>query len=328
MTWSDELFRLYGLERVPDVAYSSYLEHIHPEDRDRVDERLASALLDSEPFGFDHRVVRADGTVRWIHAQGHVIVGAGGDPVRMVGTSQDITETKRLHELRENILSTVSHELRTPLTSILGFAQTLKERGADLDEETRAEMLRHLVEQAKRLEQLLSDLLDLDRMRHGLLAPSFRPTDVGALVANAAVRHAEEGHLIGVQAEPIVADVDAAKIERIVENLLANAVKHTPPGTDVLARVERDGAFVLIAVDDRGCGVREDEREAVFELFNRGDAYEGVPGAGIGLSLVAQFAAVHGGRAWIEDHPGGGASFRVQLPIHQATGPPERLVHA
>jgi signal transduction histidine kinase len=214
------------------------------------------------------------------------------------------------------------------LTSILGFAQTLSERGTDFDEATRAEMVRHLVEQAKRLERLLSDLLDLDRMRHGLLLPSFRPTDVGALVANVAARQAEEGRRIGVRAEPVVADVDAAKVERIVENLLANAVKHTPPRTDVLARVERDDGFVLIAVDDRGRGVREDEREAVFELFNRGDSYEGVPGAGIGLSLVAQFAAVHGGRAWIEDHPGGGASFRVRLPLHQADRRPRQATAA
>jgi signal transduction histidine kinase len=190
----------------------------------------------------------------------------------------------------------------------------------------RAVIIGHLVEQSRRLEHLLSDLLDLDRMRHGVLAPSFRPTDVGALVADAAVRCAAEGHPISVRAEPVVADVDAAKVERIVENLLANAVKHTPTGTGVLARVEREGAYVVIAVDDRGRGIREGEREAVFELFNRGDAYEGVPGAGIGLSLVAQFAALHGGRAWIEDHPGGGASFRVRLPIDQAEGAAERAM--
>jgi PAS domain S-box-containing protein len=324
ITWSDELFRLYGLEPVPEVVHGAYFEHIHPEDRERVNETVARALVDSAPFSFEHRVVWTNGTVRWIHAQGHVVVDAAGDPVRMVGTSQDITETKRLHELRENILATVSHELRTPLTSILGFAQTLKERGADLDEGTRAEMVRHLVEQAKRLQRLLSDLLDLDRMRHGVLAPRFHPTDVGALVVNVAARHAEEGHLIDLHAAAIVADVDAAKVERIVENLLSNAVKHTPLGTDVLARVERDGAFVLIAVDDRGRGVRKDERKAVFELFNRGDSYGGVPGAGIGLSLVAQFAAVHGGHAWVEDRPGGGASFRVQLPLNRPSRPAQR----
>jgi two-component system OmpR family sensor kinase len=214
------------------------------------------------------------------------------------------------------------------LTSIIGFAQTLRERGTDLDEATRAEMVRNLVEQAIRLQLLLSDLLDLDRMRHGLLPPSFRPTDVGALVANVAARQAEHGRRIGVHAEPVVADVDAAKVERIVENLLANAIKHTPPGTDVIASVEQGDGFVMIAVDDRGLGVQEEEREAVFELFTRGCSHDGVPGAGIGLSLVAQFAAVHGGRAWIEDHPGGGASFRVRLPLHQAAGRPRQATAA
>src|SRR5262249_19716599 len=245
---------------------------------------------------------------------------ADGDPVRLVGTAQDVTETKRLHELRENILATVSHELRTPLTSILGFAQTLRERGDDLDEATRAEMVSNLVEQAQRLHRLLSDRLDLNRMRRGLIPPSFRHTEVGELVANVAARQAEQGRQIGVRTEPVVADVDAAKVERIVENLLANAIKHTPPGTDVIARAERGDVFVMIAVDDRGLGVDEGEREAVFELFTRGYSDDGVPGAGIGLSLVAQFAAVHGGSAWIEDHPGGGASFRVRLPLHQVAG--------
>jgi len=229
-------------------------------------------------------------------------------------------QLERTMRVKDDFIALVSHELRTPLTSIIGFAQTLRERGADLDEATRAEMVRNLVEQAIRLQLLLSDLLDLDRMRHGLLPPSFRPTDVGALVANVAARQAEQGRQIGVHAEPVVADVDAAKVERIVENLLANAVKHTPPGTDVIARVERGHGFVMIAVDDRGLGVQEEEREAVFELFTRGYSHDGVPGAGIGLSLVAQFAAVHGGRAWIEDHPGGGASFRVRLPLHQEAG--------
>jgi signal transduction histidine kinase len=82
-------------------------------------------------------------------------------------------------------------------------------------------------------------------------------------------------------------------------------------------RVESEDDAVLIAVDDRGPGVRASEREAIFELFNRGEDSAMVAGAGIGLSLVARFAAVHGGRAWVEDNPGGGASFRVRLPARR-----------
>jgi two-component system sensor histidine kinase KdpD len=246
-----------------------------------------------------------------------VIVDAAGVPVRMVGTSQDITDAKGLEQLRENILATVSHELRTPLTSILGFALTLRERGADLVGKTRDEIVGHLVEQAQKLDRLLSDLLDLDRLRHGSAGPKFRATDVAALVHQVADGYGQDGRRVEIDAEPVVAEVDAGRLERIVENLLANAIKHTPPGTDVRVRVAAGGDTFLLTVDDRGDGVPEHDRESVFELFNRGDAHESLPGAGIGLALVAQFAAVHHGRAWVEDNPGGGASFRVELPVRQ-----------
>jgi PAS domain S-box-containing protein len=317
VTWSDELFRIYGLKPEPEVTYRSYLDHIHPDDRELVRQTFTQALDDGEPFSFDHRVVRADDTVRWVHGRGRVIPNVSGEPERMVGTSEDITDSKGLDELRENILATVSHELRTPLTSILGFALTLRERGSTLVESTRSEIVGHLLGQAQKLDRLLSDLLDLDRFRRGAVGSDFRATDVGALVRQIVAGRPADGHPIELHAAPVVAEVDAGKLERIVENLLANAFKHTPPGTPVSVRVEGNGDALLIAVDDRGAGIPELQREAVFELFNRGAAYENVSGAGIGLALVAQFAAIHGGRAWVEENPGGGASFRVELPIRQ-----------
>jgi PAS domain S-box-containing protein len=317
VSWSDELFRIYGLTPGGSVTYASYLDHVHPDDRELVRGAVAHALDDAAPFSFEHRVVRPDGSVRWVHGRGRVIVGAAGEPERMVGMSQDITDTKGLEELRENILATVSHELRTPLTSILGFALTLKERGSRLAETTRTELVDHVLEQAQKLERLLSDLLDLDRLRRGPTGSKFRETDVGALVRQIVSDYPTDGRPIEVSAQPVVAEVDAPKLERIVENLLANAIKHTPPGTEVAVRVEPAGKALLIAVDDSGGGVPAGQREAVFDLFNRGDAYETVPGAGIGLALVAQFAATHGGRAWVEDNPSGGASFRVELPLRQ-----------
>jgi signal transduction histidine kinase len=112
-----------------------------------------------------------------------------------------------------------------------------------------------------------------------------------------------------------VAELDAPKVERILANLLENAIKHTPPGTDIRVRVESLDESVLLAVDDRGPGVRKEERDAIFGIFNRGEAAVAhSPGAGVGLSLVAQFAERHNGRVWVEDNPEGGASFCVLLP--------------
>jgi PAS domain S-box-containing protein len=315
VTWSDELYRLWGLEpEAGEITYERYLETIHPNERELARSTIESALAVAAPFAFEHRVTLPDGRERWIHGSGRVITDETGAPMRMLGTAQDITERRQIDELRDSILSAVSHELRTPLTSILGFAITLREKGALLAEETRMEMIDHLARQAKKLDSLLSDLLDLDRLRHGFVRPSFRPTDIGRLVTQVASGHVSDTHEIDVRVVSAVAEVDAPKVERIVDNLLANAVNHTPSGTGVSVRVETGQDGVLIAVDDSGPGVAEEYREAIFEIFNRGRDHDGTPGTGIGLSLVAQFTALHGGRAWVEPSPAGGASFRVFLP--------------
>jgi len=121
------------------------------------------------------------------------------------------------------------------------------------------------------------------------------------------------GHPLHVMTDDVVANLDAVQVERIVENLVLNAVHHTPRGTDVwlTARARDDG--VLITVEDAGPGVPEAERERIFEPFLR-STEDGSSGVGIGLSLVAGFATIQGGRAWVDDRPGGGASFKVFLP--------------
>jgi len=318
VTWSDELYRLWGLEPGSEtMTYERYLDSIHPEDRELARKTIEGAYAGGAPFAFDHRVTLPDGRLRWIHGSGRVIADETGAPARMLGTAQDITVRRQVDELRDSILSTVSHELRTPLTSIIGFAVTLRERGARLAEETRREMIDHLAQQANKLDNLLSDLLDLDRLRHGFVRPSFRATDIGRLVTQVASSHVSDTHEIDVRVVSAVAEVDAPKVERVVDNLLANAVSHTPPGTKVSVRVETGSGGVLIAVDDSGPGVAEEHREAIFGIFNRGGDNDGTPGTGVGLSLVAQFTALHGGRAWVEKSPAGGASFRVFLPEQQ-----------
>ncbi|HYX89254.1 MAG TPA: MASE1 domain-containing protein [Gaiellaceae bacterium] len=318
VTWSDELYRIYGLEpQSLEITYERYLERIHPDDRGQAKAIVAHAAATGSSFVFEHRTVLDDGRVRWLQGRGRVLLNDAGKPVRMVGTSQDVTERKQLDELRDTILSTVSHELRTPLTSIIGFAITLRERGRTLEPAIYNEIVDHLADQSGRLQALLGDLLDLDRLRLGLMQPTFRLTDVGELVERVVNGRQADSRRVELDAGRIVAEVDAPKVERIVENLIVNAVKHTPPEAPISVRVESEDGGVLISVDDRGPGVAAGDRDAIFKLFQRGDRVSGVPGAGVGLALVSQFAALHGGRAWVEENPGGGASFRVLLPARR-----------
>jgi PAS domain S-box-containing protein len=228
---------------------------------------------------------------------------------------QAVERLQQVDEMKNAFLSAVSHELRTPLSSVLGYALTLKQEEVHLPEEERRELLERLAANARKLQRLLADLLDVDRLERGIIEPRRHPVDIGALARQIAEETELAGREIQVQTRPVIVDVDGPKVERIVENLLVNAAKHTNRGTPVRVEVRPLDGGALILVEDRGPGVPDRLKEAVFRPFERGEGDLGpAPGTGIGLSLVARFAELHGGRAWVEDRPGGGSSFRVFLP--------------
>ncbi len=227
---------------------------------------------------------------------------------------------RAVDEMKTTFLQAVSHDLRTPLTTILGIALTLERGGAGgLPAEEAADLLHRLSSNARKLDGLLGDLLDLDRLARGTLTPRRQTVDIGALtrrvVEDAGVN---EEHAVVVDAPTVRIAVDAPKVERIMENLAVNAAKHTQTGTTIWVSVQRQRDGVLLLVEDEGPGVPAALREQVFQPFHKGrNIADHAPGSGIGLALVAQFASLHGGRAWVQDRPGGGASFRVFLPDAQ-----------
>jgi PAS domain S-box-containing protein len=228
---------------------------------------------------------------------------------------QATRELRGLDDMKNLFLSAVSHELRTPLAAVVGIALTLRRARSTLTEEDVADLLDRLVNGADKLQGLLSDLLDLDRLNRGIVTPKLRATDLAVLISRIAKQWQQEsGRTLEVAVEPLVAQVDPDKVERIVENLLANADRHTSPDTPVWIRTTRHGQGVLITVEDAGAGIRPELRAALFEPFRQGPEHpRHAPGVGIGLTLVARFAELHGGRAWVEERPGGGSSFRVLL---------------
>jgi two-component system, OmpR family, sensor histidine kinase KdpD len=212
-------------------------------------------------------------------------------------------------------LSAVSHEMRASLSSVLGIALTLERAGSMLSEAERAELLSRLIGSARKLETLVNDLLDLDRLRRGVFTPARAPTNLAEAVASAvADTGVGNGRRLEVEVEPLLLEVDPVQLDRILENLLSNAVRHTPPGTPVWVRARRDGDGVLLTVEDAGPGVEPALAQEIFQPFQQADTRGSQYGVGVGLALVARFAELHGGRAWVEDREGGGASFRVWLP--------------
>ncbi|HVL91460.1 MAG TPA: ATP-binding protein [Actinomycetota bacterium] len=229
-----------------------------------------------------------------------------------------VERLQSLNEMKNSFLEAVSHELRTPLASVLGFALTLQERKEGLSESEGAVMLERLVINAIKLDRLLRDLLDLDRLYRRTIRPARRPTDLAELIRVAVAGVEAGGHPVHVPAGTFDAFVDAPKVERIVENLVVNATRHTPGGSTIWVRLGRGPDGTVIAVEDDGPGVPDDLKGSIFDVFRRGG--KSVPGTGVGLSLVRRFAEMHGGGAWVEDRPGGGARFCVLLPDASPAG--------
>jgi PAS domain S-box-containing protein len=317
-------------------------DHIAAGDRGRAVASIRSMIEEGLDGSIEYRA-GADGEL-WLRDLVNLVRDARGGPIALRGLMVDITERKRaeealqsserkyseafrrereatqrlraLDDMKNTFLEAVSHDLRTPLTSILGSALTLEQSVETVSREDTVDLIHRIAANARKLQRLLADLLDLDRLQRGIVAPQRRPTDVGAL-ARDVVSDSDlvAGREVHVDAPSIVVPIDAAKVERIVENLVANAGRHTPGGTQLWVRVEPAEGGVAIVVEDDGPGVPVELRHAVFEPFRQGPGGPSThsPGVGVGLSLVARFAELHGGRAWVEERPGGGASFHVFL---------------
>jgi signal transduction histidine kinase len=224
-------------------------------------------------------------------------------------------QLRELDDIKNSFLQAVSHELRTPLASILGYSLLLERKQDKLSPKEREMALSELAFSSRKLNRLVVDLLDVDRLSRGLVEPHLTPTDLAGLVRRV-VRETPVGNRrLEMNLQPVVAEVDASKIERIVENLVANAAKYTPEGSLISVRMETGDGGVTLIVDDSGPGVPDELKHSIFGAFERGAAEKmHSPGVGIGLSLVSRFAEMHGGRAWVQDRPPKGSSFRVFLP--------------
>lgn len=302
---------------------------LHPADRDRVlaeDERSERTL---EPWRNTYRMIAHDGRTIWVRDEAVMVYDDSDEPRFWQGVMLNITDrmmaqreaTRRLaalDALKDTLLTAVSHELRTPLAAIVGTSLTLERAAGQLSEEVTADLLRGLSTSARKLDRLLTNLLDLEQLSWGEIPLDRRPFDIAALLHRVAARWRSDNPWPQVCATSATVWLDPDKVERIVEELLANTARHTPPSTPVWVRANRQGTGLLLAVEDAGPGVPSELRASVFERFRHGDtAPSYAPGLGIGLSLVLRLAELHGGTAWVQDRPGGGASFQVTLP-----GPP------
>jgi two-component system phosphate regulon sensor histidine kinase PhoR len=238
---------------------------------------------------------------------------------------EDVTELRRLQQIRAEFIDNLSHELRTPLTTVSLLAETLAreatEQGDAIPERMRDRIAKIEVETGH-IAQMVNELLDLSRIESGGAVVHLDDVDLGTLAAATTDRlrlFAErQGVRLGVEAPTPLPRVrgDEARLGQVLVNLLHNAVKFSPTGGDVTVRVTADDRDVITAVEDRGVGIPKALLGRVFERFYKADrARVRGGGTGLGLSIARHVVEQHGGRIWVESEEGRGSTFSFALPI-------------
>ena len=343
--WSQQTYRIFGVEPGAfETTFANIAELVHPDDRERFvkSARLArTAAAGGTTFdGFDFRIVRPDGTERWVWLQ------AGADPNRgatIVGFAQDVTERKRVEEelerskdeallasrMKSEFLATMSHEIRTPMNGVMGMTALLL--GTDLDPVQR-DYAETVERSADALLRILNDILDLSKIEAGRLELERVSFNLGTVVADVRELYVPDAGAKGID---FVVDVDPrlparvegdpGRVRQVLANLVSNAVKFTAHGeVAVTVRVEGlddDSVDVRVHVRDTGCGMDPAQCDRLFEPFTQADASttRRFGGTGLGLTIAQRLVTMMGGRIDVDSELDRGSDFTVALSFGRST---------
>jgi len=280
-----------------------------------------------EPRSYASALQVFDNGERFFLPKALPILDATGTVAGVTLVLADITQMRRLEEIRTGALSVVSHELRTPLTSLRMSAHLLlDDRLGDLSDR-QSELVSTVVEESDRLQRIVDELLDIARLDAGrtrMTLSSHHPEElVRHAVAEWEGAYREKGVKLESSCSPGLPtmEVDAVRMSHVLSNLLSNALRHTSASGSVRVNVSIDNGNCLIDVSDTGEGIAPDQIKHVFERFYRVPGQAADTGVGLGLSIVREIVQAHGGEIDVSSQPGHGARFRIALPFDKANDP-------
>ena len=297
---------------------------------------LGRALTPDGDAGVPGRLVslRRGADDVWLSVTETVMRDLSGAVSGRIFAFRDISEERRVEEMKSDFVGTVSHELRTPLTSIYGFAETLLREDVHFAEDERRTFLRYIASESERLTTIVDTLLSVARLEAGDVPVRLAATDVSSLVTEIveAVETSAggDGHsfVADVPTEPVAAEADREKLRQVLGILLDNAVRYSPAGGRVHVSARRGEEGVEVRVEDEGIGIAPAEREHIFRKFYRGEASSRVVGTGntgLGLFIAEGLVTAMGGTIRVESEEGVGSTFVLELPGARTEAPAARV---
>ena len=279
----------------------------------------------------DSRAVRGDRSNAWLHWSATTVRNAAGRIEYFLAMYEDtdaqhaaneaatahLAGIERLNQLKSEFITLVSHEFRTGLVGIQGFSEMI--RDSDLEVADIKSFAGDINKDAQRLNRMINDMLDLDRIEAGRLTLRMESVDINVVLEEAAerARASSEHHAINVNLDPTraIAHCDADRVAQIVANLLTNAIKYSPDGGEILVSSRAIEGFVEVSIRDNGVGIAPEFAKRLFSRYERYEKTSGkIIGTGLGLAIAKQIVEMHGGRIWVDSTVGTGSDFRFTLP--------------
>lgn len=321
----------------------SWLDSVHPEDRDRLISTSTRNLRKKHNFEIDYRIVRPDGLVRWVGVRSFLIRDEAGIVTRIAGLAEDVTERKQaeteilnalakekeLGDLKSRFVSITSHEFRTPLTTIMSTAELLEHYEWTKQEKT--EQLQLIQDAVRQMLQLLEDILLIGTADAGQLRFNPEPLELNEFCqhlvsqieqgANSKSTNSDETSLKLASIKLIcwerkfLACMDKKLLRQLLFNLLSNAIKYSPDGGTIELKLTNQGEQAIFQIQDQGLGIPKEDQPRLFEFFHRAKNVGAISGTGLGLAIVKQCVDIHGGSITVDSKVGRGTRFTVTLPL-------------
>lgn len=305
-----------------------WIERIHEEDKQLVQDSILTAIeKGNHSWSGEYRFRRGDSHYTHVYDRGYITYNDKGQAIRMFGAMMDITQQKKVEELKNEFISSVSHELRTPLTSIRGSIGLLQ--GNAMGEmPTKAKKLLDIAyHNCERLIRLINDILDIEKIEAGKMAFNNQPIEISSIVKEAIIYNEPYATKFGVSLileQPLpnaIINADYDRLMQVITNLLSNAVKFSPTGAKVVINVSQVDNKVTVKITDQGKGIPEKFHDHIFQKFAQADnaSSQVVNGTGLGLSISHAIIEELGGKIGFTSKINRGSSFYFELPVYNPT---------
>lgn len=324
VAWSKELFRIYEME--PDnhhLDYEGYLKLIHPDDVAAHIKIIQTGIKKKTSFKHDHRIVLADGTIKYMHGEGRPEFDRDGNVIKLLGTAQDITEIYHLDIAKREFVSLASHQLRTPASGVKAFLSILIDGHAGALNKKQVAFAKKAYASNNRQLDIIESLLSLASIESGRLTMFKETIDLSAFVKQCLTAHRhtirdKKHKLTYVKPKtPVMVTVDPNALQMAVDNLVSNAAKYTLDGGHITAEIRSTKSHAYLEITDTGIGIAKKDLPALFQKFSRisDPASKTVGGSGLGLYMAKYIVELHKGTLTVRSKYGVGTQFIIKLPL-------------